>query len=320
MCFVDRLKQGSAVKTEVFRFRTLTPLLMHGWQKESRRGTSTPLGATVRIPSIRGVLRYWWRTLQPYESQSELLAKEKKFFGGVGGNDQGMRSPVAFRLERPIHSQESAPITPHKGKRPTTKAIFAGQTIHLVMSHHHKALQLQEEHRLYIQYMLLLAGFGQRARRGAGAVQYSEFRWDTLVDVQETLRQLLVQLQRGQLFFFPSAEAGLLLQRQSAEVPRHPFLNAIWVGRSYADAEEARRAISEAGKRANPPNRTQYLGHSKGKDRLASPLHATVRQVGEVYVPIITEVTSSYTADLTSGADGYLAAREQFLRFLGVNV
>lgn len=307
MCLANRLKQGSAVETEVFTLRILTPLMMHGWQ---------PVEAAVRIPSIRGVLRYWWRTLQWDLSTDVLLKEEQRLFGGVGGGDQGVRSPVMFRLEHAIYSREEAWVTPHSpSKRFKTKAILEGQTIRLVMSHYIKDLGMQEKHRLYVQYMFLLAGFGQRARRGAGAVQYEGFTWNTLADVQQTLRQLIAQLNREQSFSFPPSDTGHLLQFQSSESPAHPVLNAVWAGRAYSDPELARRAISDAGHQANPSNRIQYLGYTKGQARLASPLHATIRQVGKEYVPIISEVTTEKMHER-----GYQAARDQFLRLLGVKV
>jgi CRISPR-associated protein Cmr1 len=38
----------------------------------------------VRVPSVRGALRWWWRALHPELSTSDLRALERKVWGGVG--------------------------------------------------------------------------------------------------------------------------------------------------------------------------------------------------------------------------------------------
>lgn len=60
---LGKLKNRSAVQSRYFDLTVLTPLFMHGWQ-ESRQSKSvkivtSPVSAEVRVPSIKGVLRYW---------------------------------------------------------------------------------------------------------------------------------------------------------------------------------------------------------------------------------------------------------------------
>lgn len=314
------LLSASAVVTEEFVLETLTSFFMHGSRK----------CVEVRIPSIKGVLRYWWRTLQdlPSEAPSKkeksnqptktLFEEESSRFGSIRG-DQGRRSPVILRLKYPVTDTVNAPILPHRfEKKGVSTAIRPNQTIHLIMlllkkdaeSRRKEGLTLKEEHSLYMRWMLLLSGFGQRARRGAGAVQYEGFQWQSVTDIQKTLREILEKLKRDDIFEFPPPEEGLLLRRKEKPKNKHPQINAVWVGRSYTDAEEVRRIISKAGHVAN--SQGGLLGSSKS--RFASPLHCTVRRVGQDYVPIITEVTSR---DMHKTE--YHKARNRFLQELGVN-
>ena len=82
------------------------------------------------------------------------------------------------------------------------------------------------------------------------------------------------------------------------------------MGNRATSAEKVRERISRAGHRANSGGGP--LGSSK--PRFASPLHCTVRRVGQGYVPVITEVTSR---DMDK--DHYHEARNRFLQILGVN-
>lgn len=308
----QNLLSESAIVIEEFVLETLTPLMMHGWTRTKHEP------AEVRIPSMKGVLRYWWRTLQDLPSKA-LFEEESARFGSISG-DQGRRSPVVFRLKYLVTDDNKAPILPHRStKKGASNAIRPHRTLHLIMVHLKRdaespgegGLTLKEEHSLYVRWMLLLSGFGQRARRGAGAVQYEGFQWQSITEIQKTLRELLEQLKRDGAFEFPPPEKGLLLRRKEKPKNIHPQINAVWVGRTYSDAKEVRERISNAGHIAN--SQGGLLGSSN--PRFASPLHCTVRRVGQGYVPIITEVTSHHMHKTK-----YLEARNLFLRELGVNV
>ena len=70
------LLTASAIETEGFTLETLTPLFMHG----NRRNLE------VRVPSIKGVLRYWWRTLQDSPSKTHQTGngQVRRNYGGSG--------------------------------------------------------------------------------------------------------------------------------------------------------------------------------------------------------------------------------------------
>jgi len=302
------LLTASAIETEGFTLETLTPLFMHGNRKNLE----------VRVPSIKGLLRYWWRTLQDLPSE-KLINLETAKFGGING-DQGRRSPVRLRLEHSRTRLASAPLLPHRSsKKGISRAIDAHQSLHLLMVHLKRdaesagegGLTLKEEHSLYVRWMLLLSGFGQRAKRGAGAVQYEGFQWRTSSDIQDTLRDLLTRLKRDAAFQFPPPDTGCLLRRKEKPQSIHPQINAVWVGEPGLSAENVRERISRAGHSANSEGGP--LGSSN--PRFASPLHCTVRRVGQGYVPIITEITSR---DMDK--NDYREARDRFLQVLGVKV
>ncbi|MFS8580604.1 MAG: type III-B CRISPR module RAMP protein Cmr1 [Novibacillus thermophilus] len=316
---ISQLKSASAVKMDVFSLSLLTPLMMHGWQKKvqvpGKRDRSEALEAEVRTMSVKGILRYWWRTLQNEADPERLLSDEMRLFGGTRG-EEAKRSPLTLRLEKMLTSQHCARVLPHSsGKKFRSFSVKEGETFNLIVSNLKKDEAYEQKHRGYLTYMLHLAGFGQRARRGAGALQYDGFRWQFPEDVQQSLRNVLTDLNHQDDFSFPDLSSNCLLKRNGPVKARHPVLVTVWIGQAQSNAGDVRTTISEAGHKANGQrDGRQWLGSAKS-GRLASPLHATVRKIGHHYVPMISEVSSSHMEKR-----GYQEARDAFLRHLGVNV
>lgn len=83
-------KQGALV-------RAITPVL--GGNVESFDPGKIDV---VRVPAIRGALRWWWRALHPDLSTDELRELERKVWGGVGGageSDSARASPVRIDVQ-----------------------------------------------------------------------------------------------------------------------------------------------------------------------------------------------------------------------------
>lgn len=144
-------------------FRFLTPAFVHG-AYQAQIGNIPEL----RAPSIRGQLRWWWRTLG-YGSGDDL-------FGSASG-DRGSASRVQVRLICPAVIRScTAHILPHKenpGHRGPKQAIQENQdrfTVELrPVRGGVESKQLgQLEHAL--EAWLLMGAVGQRANRSAGSV------------------------------------------------------------------------------------------------------------------------------------------------------
>jgi CRISPR-associated protein Cmr1 len=72
----------------------------------------------VRVPSIRGALRWWWRATQPHLELAELREREKELWGGVGidANDNATSSRVHLNAKL-IQKSDSEPAGKHE-RRP----------------------------------------------------------------------------------------------------------------------------------------------------------------------------------------------------------
>ena len=76
------------LKTIELEIEIVTPMFLSGAEQGK---------AELRAPSIKGLLRYWWRTLQPPLTLDALLKKESLIFGS-GGDDQGGGSSFSLRI------------------------------------------------------------------------------------------------------------------------------------------------------------------------------------------------------------------------------
>lgn len=312
MIKIENLKEASSQERYIFNVTTLTPLLMHGWQKQAGNKREA-LVAELRAPSIKGILRYWWRTLQVDIESARLLQNEQAFFGGSsGGEESTCQSPLLLKCSW-LKATQKATVCPHKGGKFSSPAIPGDIFFSIELAVKQKDRDRLDEYVNYMKYCLLLAGFGQRGRRGAGAVQCEEFQWDTIEDFKNSLYEVLVFLNKQEDFNFNSDNQHCLLERLRGD-SRHPRLLSVWIGKDYSTAEKVRYDISNVGHIANSAKDMQVLGKTKG-GRQASPLLATVRKIGENYYPLISEVSSPLLRNAH-----YQEQRNLFLSSVGVSI
>ncbi len=142
----------------------------------------------VRVPSIRGHLRFWWRALygSRFTTAAELFAAESALWGGVHGQ-QVTRSAVEItcRAQTPDESlldrSNVAPQDPHgyalwpareekKQGVVTTPAGERWRRLDWTLTLSVPSGQHEEDVRRALQAWLLFGGYGGRTRRGCGAL------------------------------------------------------------------------------------------------------------------------------------------------------
>ncbi|RSK26554.1 type III-B CRISPR module RAMP protein Cmr1 [Bacillus sp. HMF5848] len=306
MIDLEQLSKASSKVEKNYDLQLITTLLMHGSELKKE--------AEVRIPSIKGVYRYWWRSLQHDISAEKLLEMEKQLFGGAtsGKENRGNKSIVTLTNTN-LTDRLQMKVCPHKQTRFSSPGIKSGEefTINLLVNKKDEnSLTMFDS---YLQIMFMLSGFGQRSRRGAGALQLKKHNWTTIGDFQSELKNLLTLVKKDVYFTFPSDRAKSCILECQRNTSNHPILTGVWIGRPFENDEIARTSISEAGHEANPGGKKQFLGSAK--PRQASPLHGTVRKIGHQYYPIISEVITG--KDMNSK---YIDARNKFLDWLGVRL
>lgn len=150
----------------------------------------------IRVPTIRGHLRFWWRALYAHECRTaeELASRERALWGGVGG-DEGTRSRVELRVEVARQSavrdpRDIAPAdTGAYALWPARQQAKRGVVVQPAAPRWKRDLRFQldlmapPEHLLEVENAIrawvLWGGYGGRTRRGLGSLTVVEdtARW-----------------------------------------------------------------------------------------------------------------------------------------------
>ncbi|WP_054950074.1 RAMP superfamily CRISPR-associated protein [Numidum massiliense] len=327
-------EEGTALRTIDYTVSLVTPMAVHGADNRQM--------AEWRHSSFKGILRYWWRTLQFGKNKRGLILEEEELFGGTNGSDgeSGKKSPITFMSTQQYTSRQKAIILPHKGKG-KVPAVEQGHTVTFTLALAKRVpIDTVMQYKKIVNYTLLLASVGQRARRGFGAIQGQEHQFATIDNFRQTLYAALDDLgasyerQTSNTCLLRTAAGedaldkrhdtlrtgGQVQVRQpyrpttAAKMSEHPTLAAVWLGSGEKDAYAVLKKIGDASHRAN--GRGQSLGSAMG-GRFASPLWCTVRKIGNLYYPVVNELHSQ---KVMSNWQRYQSDRDLFLRILGVDV
>jgi len=197
---------------------------------------------TIRVPTIRGHLRFWWRALQPVGlDANELRAKERNLWGGMGDSGGGKdaakpkASLVSVRVaniqptnpdidpEEPPSDPRGYAMFPARAEKKEARApvprLKPGITFTLKVSGPPDRLP---EVRKAVQAWILFGGYGARTRRGLGSltVTTDAAEWLPASGSAEMLKALLTG--QGSTSDTPSLAGASLL-----------------VGEPQSDAEKA---------------------------------------------------------------------------------
>lgn len=171
-----------------FRFEVITPMFggdAKSWQLDKEH--------PVRVQSIKGQLRFWWRTMQHETDHDTLLFRENAIWGGVAGKDDDdrLKSPVSLGLRVTRHPRwqqfvlepagyaVKGDIIPKYVSFPVTDRVKKNESIQFVLSMEF-ALTISYQ-RTYEQEVMdtlrlwtLFGGVGARTRRGTGSLSCEE--------------------------------------------------------------------------------------------------------------------------------------------------
>lgn len=161
----------------------------------------------IRVPTLRGHLRFWWRALYAHECRTaaELALRERALWGGMGG-DEGTRSRVELRVEvepgsarvidRDIRLEDPGAYAlwtarSMKGEdKPPAPRWLPGLRFRL---HVLAPVEVMPEVENALRAWVLWGGYGGRTRRGLGSltVTTEPSRWLPASANASELRRLL---------------------------------------------------------------------------------------------------------------------------------
>ncbi|OEU65710.1 MAG: type III-B CRISPR module RAMP protein Cmr1 [Desulfovibrio sp. S3730MH75] len=184
--------------TRDFKFELITP--MFGGDSKS---WELNLEAPVRAQSVKGQLRFWWRTMQNETDCTELLKKENALWGGESGNDIRCKSKVILEVKNQTVSDKNTAKLNSNGTRlqegeipayvafPVRDAIKNDKLTVYYVTKCRFTLRLsfpavfEADVLKTLKLWTLLGGVGARTRRGCGSLYceelLSEFEGDDCI-------------------------------------------------------------------------------------------------------------------------------------------
>jgi CRISPR-associated protein Cmr1 len=174
---VRRARRGaSANETFTVELETVTPIL--GGAPATRQVDTVDI---IRVPTIRGHLRFWWRALYGtgFATSAELFAAEAALWGRAA-DEKGGRSAVEIQAEiqrrsrldeadPPIASPSGYALWPARATReqPTARRHRPGIRFRLTVQAPPGEIDPVKN---AMRAWILFGGYGSRTRRGVGSL------------------------------------------------------------------------------------------------------------------------------------------------------
>jgi len=250
----------------------ITPLVLHG------ADGSTP---EIRPPSLKGMMRYWWRAVRA-EKTSQLLKEEARLFGSSNSKTGG-KSKFGLRFVNSQLNIDRVSLLPHqKDKKAQAQAFKPGQKFTAILF----SVREVELYQDILEISLLLGGLGKRSRRGFGSLHYSKWNFKNKSELQNYLLQKLNRLADDSF-----EAAGSLIKRKSLPDADYPFIKEVSFGHPATTVENLLVNIGNA----SHIHRDNALGCFK--PRMASPVYVSVVKLEGEFIPVITMLNSKFPRD-----------------------
>ncbi|NTX41320.1 type III-B CRISPR module RAMP protein Cmr1 [Myxococcus sp. CA033] len=179
-----RLPGGPRLESFTLELKTVTPIL--GGGPVTRQLSDVDI---IRVPTLRGHLRFWWRALYGYSYADEgddarlaFARKERELWGGMGlGEEEPRRSQVELSV-RDVHDAvmdssdislgeaQSYALWPARKTREEDPAPRWKPGLRFILEVRAPEGEAMLQVRNAFRAWLLFDGYGSRTRRGCGAV------------------------------------------------------------------------------------------------------------------------------------------------------
>jgi len=318
------------MRTLEAKFKIVTPMFISGADQTE---------AELRVPSIKGMLRFWWRAVNYIKDNKELLEKESQIFGS--SNDKIGQSKVQIQLIDAKTKDKKDKKIASKWKVSDWKSYVGyGLSEDLREKDGKKGDKKNELHRSYLEESVeftiqcisktesalnelvpaikmfgLLGGLGSRSRKGWGSVAISDFKYDNSNSwkVPQTREEYIHELK--------SIIEGIQVEEQPV-YSAFSKKTEIRVGKSYPTYEGAFKEIA-----------TKYKDYIKGlkdkknredfglprkeisEERRASPVMLHIHQAGNEFFWVCVFMNSKFLPS-RNATDNYKAVLE-FMNYIG---
>ncbi len=270
------------MKTGTFHLELITPCFCGGAEPEKQ--------AEIRAPSIRGQLRWWFRTLGGFKSLAPMPVRDQEamIFGSTAG-DEGKAGKLVVRVTSPRLASQTAnaddlkagmntplgyalfPLRPFGNSDAKRGHLKEGSSFHVSILWRGQP-QLWEPIRALMAVWAHLGCLGFRGRRAFGATELKSPQVvlsDALSHFAATDNVKVCQVAIDNLNDWRSASAELLKWYRSWR--HHGQMNQTWVWNDRRDRKKGGRwnpipAAQQAQNRAQPGFKYARRDHNEGLD------------------------------------------------------
>ncbi len=256
----------------------------------------------LRPPSVKGVLRYWWRATHEHLRLPDLKIKEYKIFGGAG--KESKQSDLFIDIpQRTLTSLKLGEkfLLPHKKEereKVPRNAFLEGSTFVINLGlKSERNIELTQVKALFL-LLSVLGGLGKRTRRGMGSFRVlsideeEEFYNYNLkscnLDFVLNLLRLIVTENFADKYQLSNGK--IINPHLNKTENKYPFITEIAIGKTANKLDDLLDQINKISKKYD----CYYTGFAEGQKRLASPVYISVVKDDSVnsatYAPIVTNL------------------------------
>ncbi len=261
----------------------ITPMFIYGSDGKT---------SELRPPSLKGMMRYWWRAAQAESDIAKMKKKEDAIFG-----DSGEKGKSKFSLIVKCKSDaERYPMLPHRiGGNKLYRSALIKKDFDVIIPFRRFGEEFSERH-LDALFKLTswLSGLGRRSRRGFGAfaIKDDDSKYADLNYLFE-----LIEIISTHKFEMNSKKDAIFL-KESCDA-KYPYIKEIRIGKHYSEGDSLLKTIGQASHETAKEGHSKVLGYAKEKKRLASPIYVSMVKSNSKYYPIITTLNMDYVERVT---------------------
>jgi len=270
MAFYISRFQG--VETKTFDIEVVTPMFLGG---------ADPKKAELRVPSIKGALRFWWRAINAHLPLPQLKDQEATLFGDPG--DEHGKSKVHLKIDKSINydGKSTENPVPHRNVPFKFPCLNAGEKFSIIARGDEKIFEL-------LKFVSIVGGIGKRSRRGFGSFRIIKID-NTEISSVCTLQEIQNILQSIMKNTFEIR--GDKITRNST-VPQvgYAFIKTIELGLKQESYKDLLKVIGQS----SHDNNSDYTGYARGRERFTSPVYISVLKSNEGYLPVVTTLNTAF--------------------------
>ncbi|MFH1491562.1 MAG: type III-B CRISPR module RAMP protein Cmr1 [Pseudomonadota bacterium] len=269
--YIERFKD---IETKEFEVEVVTPFFLGGADRNK---------AELRVPSIKGALRFWWRAIYAHLSLDKLREKEAEIFGDAG--DRSGKSKIRIKIDNALsyNGRDRENPVPHKKVSFAFPCFNPGEKFSLRIYGNEKSFEL-------FKLVSILGGLGKRSRRGFGSFKINKIdgqKFGPISSIKE-IRILLESISQNK---FKIEREKIIRTGEVHSQADYAYIRSIEVGSELYDSyKEILKMIGQS----SHDNKSDYTGYARRQERFSSPIYVSVVKTGDKYRPIITTLNMAF--------------------------